>query len=465
MIRRAGGDMDTGREMTVVQEARKVMEIWSEGLPTSEGHNEGKEKKAPQYPFLAAIPPKAQTIRTDRRVSPPSASAAPSSPAPIPEPREFGPVLEIVPAPILVPPTETVAKGREELKSYASVANAGLAAKQKPQSPNLPPPRVDPEVKYDIRSARGGRGGKVTQVASLWAAVATGNGPRNAANPPEGPARGKKEVKDSLLDKVNGASNTVEARYAPKSGSMVFPSTKPTTSSPLSNAAATIANTPRAKTPQAKTPTLPSNPKYSAPIPNLPITVTPASAANKTLPKRPELPSFPKPAKKSSTKAPIISASMAKSLSVPATVSSSLATPTLMSTASLARPVGSSSSQTSTIPVGLPGLGKGDYKGSLSGSAPKEPPGIVKSGLGVVDEEDGAGNGGKLFVKRTGGTPAAPASAIRSGGVNGVGGTTKSYAATAGGGSDAIKRPPSRDLAFGQARLRDLIKKYQGGNT
>jgi hypothetical protein len=32
-----------------------------------------------------------------------------------------------------------------------------------------PPPRPVPEIKYDVRSARGGRGGKVTAVASVWA--------------------------------------------------------------------------------------------------------------------------------------------------------------------------------------------------------------------------------------------------------------------------------------------------------
>ncbi|KAH7884831.1 hypothetical protein F5I97DRAFT_1507385 [Phlebopus sp. FC_14] len=39
-----------------------------------------------------------------------------------------------------------------------------------PRLLRFPPQAVDPEVKYDVRSARGGRGGKVTQVASLWAA-------------------------------------------------------------------------------------------------------------------------------------------------------------------------------------------------------------------------------------------------------------------------------------------------------
>jgi hypothetical protein len=43
-------------------------------------------------------------------------------------------------------------------------------------SPSFPPsdanPTLDAEVRYDIRSARGGRGGKVTAVANLWASGA-----------------------------------------------------------------------------------------------------------------------------------------------------------------------------------------------------------------------------------------------------------------------------------------------------
>ncbi|KAJ3923721.1 hypothetical protein F5877DRAFT_30769 [Lentinula edodes] len=38
----------------------------------------------------------------------------------------------------------------------------------------LPPERSDPEVKYDIRSARGGKGGRVTAVAAIWASGSVG---------------------------------------------------------------------------------------------------------------------------------------------------------------------------------------------------------------------------------------------------------------------------------------------------
>lgn len=41
-----------------------------------------------------------------------------------------------------------------------------------PRHPYHSPQPLGPEVKYDVRSARGGKGGKVTEVASLWAAKA-----------------------------------------------------------------------------------------------------------------------------------------------------------------------------------------------------------------------------------------------------------------------------------------------------
>ncbi|KIK82288.1 hypothetical protein PAXRUDRAFT_832297 [Paxillus rubicundulus Ve08.2h10] len=59
-----------------------------------------------------------------------------------------------------------------------------------PRPPRLPPKLADPDVKYDVRSARGGKGGKVTQVASLWAAKAsTADAPAQKTSPPRRPIR------------------------------------------------------------------------------------------------------------------------------------------------------------------------------------------------------------------------------------------------------------------------------------
>lgn len=51
--------------------------------------------------------------------------------------------------------------------------------------PKFPPPPKDAEVKYDVRSARGGRGGKVTAVAAIWA---TGAGEKPDARTQKPPA-------------------------------------------------------------------------------------------------------------------------------------------------------------------------------------------------------------------------------------------------------------------------------------
>ena len=105
-------------------------------------------------------------------------------------------------------------------------------------------------------------------------------------------------------------------------------------------------------------------------------------------------------------------ARMIKSSSVPAVISSSTAIPMISSTASLVRPPGSS-------PV-------------------RERPGKISRGLSAripTIEEDIASDSTSVGVGRT------------------RGGEGKSH---------VVGSPTKTDLAFGQARLRDLIKKYQG---
>ena len=61
--------------------------------------------------------------------------------------------------------------------------------------PRFPSKPADPEVKYDVRSARGGRGGKVTQVASLWATKANANANAKAGDTTPVPAAVPKKPK------------------------------------------------------------------------------------------------------------------------------------------------------------------------------------------------------------------------------------------------------------------------------
>lgn len=136
----------------------------------------------------------------------------------------------------------------------------------------------------------------------------------------------------------------------------------------------------------------------------------------------------------------------------------------LSSTASLVRPVGrigsGSRSKTATVAVGLPGIGKGDYKSAVvSGNGNSGSEGVgtngvrgivkKKSSLGVVNEEGGGGVSarGQAKIMSPGLVPTPIAAA---------------------GKDTSLKRDEdasTRDTAFGQARLRDLIKKYQGGNA
>ena len=147
-----------------------------------------------------------------------------------------------------------------------------------------PQVRRDPEVRYDIRSARGGKGGIVTAVASIWASQMNN---KAVPNPAKTPAQ------------------------------LRSPRLKPTISpSPLRNRSSAPRLPPKAPAPLSGRLSPPKN-RYS-PTSTSSSTATPARTPSADLAAR--------------------RARMAKASSVPAVVSSSLATPMLSSTASLARP-------------------------------------------------------------------------------------------------------------------------------
>ncbi|KAJ8488347.1 hypothetical protein ONZ51_g3590 [Trametes cubensis] len=266
-----------------------------------------------------------------------------------------------------VPPT---------LRAHANVtgANAGprqraaapwdayLLPKASPRLAVYPPRTTDPEVKYDVRSARGGRGGIVTSVAALWAS-ATAQPPAQEAHklaaapakPPPKPAKLAEQWKTKTRLSAN-AANQSESKSEPSKSpppgdgrpKMLRTTAKTATSSPTISPSGTEA--------------------------------APPSVADLTARR----------------------ARMIKSASVPAVVSSSLATPMISSTASLARPAPAPAER---------------HKLNI-----KLPPTISES----TDSKAPAS---------TPATSSAPA--------------TKASSARA-------------ELAFGQARLRELIKRYQG---
>ena len=222
---------------------------------------------------------------------------------------------------------------------------------------------LDLAAKYDVRSARGGKGGKVTAVAAIWAAAERQNGPANLPMP-------KPWVKPQIPDKPIIAPKPTLARKP--AGISV---TKPT----VTNLALRKIDVGKVKPTQAV-----SNPHSGEDDDG----ETPTKGTDHTR------------------------ARMIKSSSVPAVISSSTAIPMISSTASLVRPPGSS-------PV-------------------RERPGKIGRGLSTripTIEEDVVSDSTSVGARRT-----------REG----------------EGKPHATGSPTKTDLAFGQARLRDLIKKYQG---
>lgn len=208
--------------------------------------------------------------------------------------------------------------------------------------PVYPPRALDPEVRYDVRSARGGRGGKVTAVAAIWAS-ATQN--QNEVKPPT--------PRPPLPSKATKPSPAVGRSFAERQEK-------------------------KGQRPKPAVPPKPNPPRFAerqVPRSNVP-TVT-ANTDNDT------------------PSAAVRRARLVKAASVPAVLSSSLATPMLSSTASLARP---------------PALTKDKIHVKAQ----------ISSGLTDIREVS---------------APAVPPKTV-----------------------PAVKT----EMAFGQARLKELIKKYQG---
>jgi hypothetical protein len=226
---------------------------------------------------------------------------------------------------------------------------------------NAIPP--DLAARYDIRSARGGRGGQVTAVAAIWAAAERQNGSPDLplSKPwakPDAPGKPIIAPKPTLAPKPGGLSVT-----------------KPT----VTNLALRNISAGKVKSTQyiVNSDTGQEDEEES-----------PSNGTNHTR------------------------ARMIKSSSVPAMVSSSTAIPMISSTASLVRPPGS--------------------------SLVRERPGKISRGLSMripTIEEDITSDSTSVGAGRT---------------------------SRVEGKSHIVGSPTKTDLAFGQARLRDLIKKYQG---
>ncbi|KAJ3786288.1 hypothetical protein GGU10DRAFT_352318 [Lentinula aff. detonsa] len=247
-------------------------------------------------------------------------------------------------------PTITKTIDAREKNPWQSVVGKGRLAV-------LPAKASDPEVKYDVKSARGGRGGRVTAAAAIWASGAANTKP--VATSPSSSSRKTSKPPGKLFSPLSGPKFPVSA------------------SSSSSTTSGNGINGRHVTTGRA----------------NVGVGVKVASAP------------------------------------VPAVISSSHAKPTLSTTASLARPTTAALSKVSPInvPPTISEFTSEIHVGSKS-SASVSNAKVGKTGLGL-----GAGKAANNLR------------AVTNSGLKNTPGLTA-----------------GEHLAFGQARLRDLIKKYQG---
>ncbi|KAJ3740972.1 hypothetical protein DFH05DRAFT_1580164, partial [Lentinula detonsa] len=221
----------------------------------------------------------------------------------------------------------------------------------------LPAKPSDPEVKYDVKSARGGRGGRVTAAAAIWASGAANTKP--VATPPSSSSKKTTKPPGKLFSPLSGPKFPVSASS----------SSSTTSGNGINGRHVTTGRT------------------------NVGVGVKVTSAP------------------------------------IPAVMSSSHAKPTLSTTASLARPTTAALSKVSPInvPPTISEFTSEIHVGSKS-SASVSNAKVGKPGLGL-----GAGKAANNLR------------AVTNSGLKNTPGLTA-----------------GEHLAFGQARLRDLIKKYQG---
>jgi hypothetical protein len=361
-----------------------------------------------------------------------AAASSPTTPPPVieskPNPRSSGfvPVSTLRRAPISLPPESASAS-----TPAPSPASAALVHEPPSSSPAAPPntnaipapvpvrvrqlARVFPppsqmEVKYDFKSARGGRGGRVTSVAAIWAEAA-------------------KAADSSTSASAGSGSGAVTPTLSPTPTPMQRQA-KP--SRPAAAKGPKAAQTKAAATPAAAASNkVPIKPMTSIvnfmPASPIPVPIVPARTPRPMVRQSPSAPTKEKEKEKDSRPPRALfglGAAAAATPSSPA-LSSSIATPVLSSTASLARPPLATTTTTMTQ------LAMNNNNTPSPSSSPLRPAAQTHPYPHPPHPSPPS-------------QPApAPAAGQRPPIVN-------------GGGFKAA------ELAFGQARLRDLIKRYQG---
>ena len=469
------------RDATAIEETRRVQDLWSSTPPGITSLDKDTLKPGGAMSLLAHE-------KILRKPSPSSSSSKPASMIPL----SYSAAVTSAPpsAPPSAPSSSSGAivtprniwKNTDHTQSTSQpkgrqVPPTTKPPGYKPPSGNLPmfhpsKPPIDPEVEYDIRSARGGRGGKVSSVASLWASGAINNQRHNhqTAATTAAAAASHSNVEDKVKDVPKRLFNTVEDTL-PSSSALSKPvktkkklfsaavmtpapalkNVRTYTSPPVASGSGGGGGSSSAPKKMASTPALLvrsvdvlgekaaagrsiDNVLVERPTPNTATTKTTMmnvfQGGNKTTPSANLSTSSSGPPggklhELTTTKRAAVNGPpgvMIKATSDPAVISSSHAVPTLSSTASLVRPHDRNSTggkqdyyrhlQPRVAVVKLPSTTPGS--GSISGSTVS--PRLGSPQVAMVDDD-------------TNSNPRKPA-----------------------------------ELAFGQARLRDLIKKYQGSS-
>ena len=356
-----------------------------------------------------------------------SANANPPAPTPViesePNPRSSGFI-----------PVSTLRRAPISLNLPAESASAAAAApvRQRRYPPPPPPSAPQVEAKYGVKSVRGGRGGRVTAVAAIWAEAAAAKGKGVAAG----------------ADSISPGPSSGAATPTP----MPTPKPKPREAKVAAAARLTKGNAVHAAAKVAAAGAGAGAPTHQPPPPPLRAVATSTPLIKPLTPalvnKHPRTGAAVAIVReKESVNAPLLrtpralfglGTAAAATPSSPA-LSSSIATPVLSSTASLARPSPLTTSSTAA-PLSPP---MRYHNNPSPSSSPRRSPPQFQPRPPPQSQSQPPSQPPQ---------PTAGAAGQRSPLVNGSGG------GGGGGGGGGFKA----EFAFGQARLRDLIKRYQG---
>ena len=184
----------------------------------------------------AAVAPTTAPVEESSPVEEPSAVVVESKP----NPRSSGfiSVATLRRAPISLPPAPAPEPSQTAPQNATPVPPASRRVANR-----YPPPPVSPQVemKYNVKSARGGRGGRVTAVASIWAEASKAGGaqatkakgnptpPKAAASTPKPVAKPVKPMTSIVASKPpTRASKDENARVFVSRGRLPLPAVAPT---------------------------------------------------------------------------------------------------------------------------------------------------------------------------------------------------------------------------------------------